>query len=144
MLSFENYPKEVKAMQDIIDSGKYFSVTFIKMDKTIRYVNGHKKIYQSNSPETELRGKYNRMPYRILLVWDNNKINDKTGEKGSYVSAKLDRLLYFKSGQVNLDFTAENSIAISDSGVTPEQLEQIKAKMKIGDIVEEEITEMFK
>ena len=84
MLTFQTHPDEAKAMQDIINSGKYFSVTFIKADGSIRYANGHKHKYESTSSKEELRGKYNRLEKNILLVWDNNKVDDYTGEKGSY------------------------------------------------------------
>jgi hypothetical protein len=143
MLSFQNNPKEVEEMQNIINSGKFFSITFIKADNSIRFVNGHKVNYQSTSPETELRGKFNRLDANILLVWDNNKINDKTGEKGAYISAKLDRILFFKAGSFNKDFTEENIDAIRTAGISPNDIQKIKAKMKIGDIVQEEMMGMY-
>jgi hypothetical protein len=143
MLSFQSHPDEVKEMQDIINSGKYFSVTFIKKDGSIRYVNGHKIIYQSNSSDTENRGKFDRTASNILLVWDNNRVNDMTGEKGQYISVTLSRLLYFKSGQFVRDYTEENADAITAAGITPEQIDQIKSKMKINSIVQEEIQSLY-
>ena len=143
MLSFNTHPDEVKEMQNIINSGKYFSVTFIKKDGSIRYVNGHKIIYQSNSPDTENRGKFDRLTSNILLVWDNNRVNDITGEKGQYISVKLERLLYFKSGQFVRDYTQENADAIRAAGITLEQIEQIKTKMKIDGIVQEELESLY-
>jgi hypothetical protein len=143
MLSFNTHPDEVKEMQNIINSGKYFSVTFIKKDGSIRYVNGHKIIYQSTSPDTENRGKFDRLTSNILLVWDNNRVNDMTGEKGQYISVTLSRLLYFKAGQFVRDYTQENADAIRAAGITPEQIEQIKTKMKIDGIVQEEIQSLY-
>ena len=143
MLSFNTHPDEVKEMQNIINSGKYFSATFIKKDGSIRYVNGHKIIYQSNSPDTENRGKFDRLASNILLVWDNNRVNDITGEKGQYISVTLGRLLYFKSGQFVRDYTQENADAIEAAGITPEQIEQIKSKMKIDGIVQEELESLY-
>jgi hypothetical protein len=143
MLSFNTHPEVVKEMQDIINSGKFFSITFIKADNSLRYVNGHKIIYQSTSPETELRGKFNRFDKNILLIWDNNKINDVTGEKGAYISARLDKVLYFKSGAFIRDFIEENQDAIRAARITPNQLQQVKVKMKIDGIVQEEIQNLF-
>jgi hypothetical protein len=143
MLSFQTQPDVVKEMQDIINSGKFFSVTFIKKDGSIRFVNGHKIIYQSTSPSTENRGKFDRLAQNILLVWDNNRINDLTGEKGQYISVTLGRLLFFKSGAFLRDYTQENADAIKAARITPEQIEQIKSKMKIDGIVQEELESLY-
>ena len=143
MLTFQTHPDEAKAMQDIINSVKYFSVTFIKADGSIRYANGHKHKYESTSSKEELRGKYNRLEKNILLVWDNNKVDDYTGEKGAYIQARLDRILYFKSGTFTKDYTQENEQAIVNAKITPEQIEQIKTKMKIDGIVQEELSNLY-
>lgn len=144
MLSFQTHPEEVKAMQDIINSGKYFSITFVKMDGTIRFVNGHKIIYQSTSSDMEARGKFDRTPHNILLVWDNNRVNDKTGEKGQYISVKLDRVLYFKSGSFVRDYTDENKDVVMSAGITPQQIEDIRKRMKIDDMIREELERFYK
>ncbi|MFA5207351.1 MAG: hypothetical protein WC428_01725 [Candidatus Paceibacterota bacterium] len=143
MLSFQTQPDVVKEMQDIINSGKFFSVTFIKKDGSIRFVNGHKIIYQNTSPSTENRGKFNRLDQNILLIWDNNRINDLTGEKGQYISVKLERLLFFKAGQFIRNFTEENKDVVRAAKITPEQMQQIKSKMKIDGIVQEEIQSLY-
>lgn len=143
MLTFNTHPQEVKEMQDIINSGRFFSVTFLKKDNSIRYVNGKKIIYQSTSPSTQNKGKFDRLAQNILLVWDNNRINDITGERGQYISVKLDRLLFFKSGSFVRDYTEENADAIRAAGITPEQIQQIKTKIKIDGIVQEELTNML-
>lgn len=142
MLSFQSQPQIVQEMQNIINSGKFFSITFIKADNSIRFVNGHKHIHQSNSPETENRGKYNRLDKNILLIWDNNKVTDM-GEKGAYISAKLDRILFFKSGDFVRDFTNENQIAMEMANISPEQLNSIKDKMKLNQIIQEELLSLF-
>lgn len=144
MLSFQTHPDEVKEMQDIINSGKFFSITFVKMDGSIRFVNGHKIIYKSDSPDTEARGKFDRLPHNILLVWDNNRPNEKTGQKGQYISVKLDRILFFKSGDFVRDYTDENSDVIVSAGITQEQLEEIKKKMKIDGMIQEKLERFYK
>ena len=67
-LSYLTHRNEVEEMQNIINSGRFFSVTFIKADGSIRYVAGKKPTYKSTSPESEKRGKYNRLEKNLLLV----------------------------------------------------------------------------
>ena len=143
MLTFQSQPQEAKAMQIIINSGRYFSITFIKADNSIRYANGHKHIYSSDSSDEEKRGKYNRLDKNVLLVWDNNKIDPVTNEKGAYIQARLDRILYFKSGEFTKDYTEENQQAVQAAGITPEQLEEIRGKMKMTEMIQEEMQGMF-
>lgn len=138
MLTYESHPQEIQKMQDIINSGKFFSVTFVKSDGTVRFVNGRKINYQSDSPESEKRGKYDRTKKNILLIWDNNKINPKTNKRGVYISAKLNNILFFKSGSFVKDYTDENIEAIEKANITSKQLEDIKHKMKINDVIKEE------
>jgi len=143
MLTFQSQPQEAKAMQIIINSGRYFSITFIKADNSIRYANGHKHIYSSDSSDEEKRGKYNRLDKNVLLVWDNNKIDPVSNEKGAYIQARLDRILYFKSGEFTKDYTEENQQAVQAAGITPEQLEEIRGKMKMTEMIQEEMQGMF-
>ena len=143
MLTFQSHPQEAKAMQIIINSGRFFSITFIKADNSIRYANGHKHIYSTDSSDEERRGKYNRLDKNILLVWDNNKIDDATGEKGAYIQARLDRILYFKSGEFTKDYTEENQQAIQAARITPDQIEEIRGKMKMTEMIQEEMQSMF-
>lgn len=143
MLSFQTHPKEVKELQEQIASGKFYSITFIKKDGSLRYMNAHKKFVDSESPETEKRGKWNRLEKNILTVWDNNAPNYKTGGKGDFRSLALDRLLFVKVGDFERDFTEENQEAIQRAGITPEQLEQVRQKMKIGGMVQEEMLGMI-
>lgn len=139
MLTFQTHPQEVQEMQDIINRGVFFSITFLKKDNSIRYVNGRKHIHVSTSSPEENRGKFNRFDHNILLVWDNNKENPQTGKRGSYISAKLDRVLYFKAGDFVRDFTGENTQAVADAHLTPEQLQQIRQKIKLEETIGEEI-----
>jgi hypothetical protein len=143
MLTFQSHPQEAKAMQIIINSGRYFSITFIKADNSIRYANGHKHIYSTDSSDEEKRGKYNRLDKNVLLVWDNNKIDPVTNEKGAYIQARLDRILYFKSGEFTKDYTEENQQAVQAAKITPDQLEEIRGKMKMTEIIQEEMQSML-
>ena len=144
MLSYQTHAKEINELQEQIASGKFYSITFIKMDGSIRYLNGHKKFTDKISPEDEKRGKWNREEKNILIVWDRNAIDRKTGKQGAFRSVKLDRLLYVKVGNFVGDYTDENTQAIEEAGITPEQLEQVRQKMKIGGMVQEEMMGMLK
>jgi len=144
MLTYQAHPKEVQEMQNIINSGKFFSITFVKKDNTIRFVNGHKHVHVSTSSPEENRGKFSRLDANILLIWDNNKTDYQTGERGSYISAKLERILYFKSGEFQLDLTGVNSEVLQSANITPEMLQQIQGKMKLQEMIGEEINMFFK
>lgn len=139
MLSYSTHPDEIKEIQDQISSGKFFSIVFVKKDGSIRFMNGHKKYYVSDSPDTEKRGKWNRKDKNILLVWDRNAVNKKTGEKGALRSVPLQRLLFVKVGNFIRDYTDENIDTIKDFDISPDQINQIKQKLKINEMIQEEI-----
>lgn len=143
MLSYQTHPKELNELQEKIASGRFYSLTFIKKDGSIRYLNGHKKFIDKVSPDDEKRGKWNRQEKNILIVWDRNAIDRQTGKKGAFRSVKLDRLLYVKVGDFVGDYTDENSHVIEETGITPEQLEGIRQKMKISGMVQEEMVGML-
>lgn len=147
MLAYATHPQEVEEMQKIINSGRFFSVTFIKADNSIRHASGKKIKYSSDSSAKEKRGKYNRLEKNILLVWDVNRsyVDKTTGEevRGAYISARLDRLLFFKSGSFTKDFTQENAEAIEAAGITPEELNQAMMKTNMSSMIQEVIEEMF-
>lgn len=143
MLSYQTHSNEVKELQDQIASGKFYSITFIKKDGSIRYLNGHKKFTEKPSPEDEKRGKWDRLEKNILTVWDRNAPDYKTGKQGAFRSVALDRLLYVKVGDFIRDYTDENQEAIEKYKITPQQLEQVKQKMKISDMVQEEMMGMI-
>ena len=154
MLSFKTHPQEVQEMKDIINSGKFHSVTFIKADNSIRFANG-KKLTYAGSTSDDQRGRYDRQDANIITFFDNNKpklgadykpmVNPETGRPimGAPISVRLDRLLYFKSGTFVRDFTEENNEAIQNAGITPEQVEQIRKKMKLENIIQEEIENLY-
>jgi hypothetical protein len=154
MLLFATHPEEVQEMKDIINSGKFHSVTFIKADNSIRYANGKKIIYAGSTSDSP-RGKWNREDANIITIFDNNKpklgadyqpiINPETGRPvmGAPISVRLDRLLYFKSGSFVRDFTDVNKEAVEKAGITPEQIEQIRKKMRLENIIQEEIENLF-
>jgi hypothetical protein len=154
MLSFETHPVEVQEMKDIINGGKFHSVTFIKADNSIRYANGKKLIYAGSTSDDQ-RGRWDRKDANIITIFDNNKpklgtdykpiINPETGKPvmGAPISVRLDRLLYFKSGSFFRDFTNENIDAIKNAGITPEQIEQVKKRMRLENIIQEEIEKLY-
>lgn len=144
MLSYKTHPEEVKEIQNQIASGKFGSITFIKKNGDIRFMNVHKKFSDSTSPDSENRGKWDRLKYNILTVWDNNALNFKTGEKGDFRSLALDRLLFVKIGDFVRDYTDENIEAIKAANITPEQLNTIKEKMRINQTIQEEINNFIK
>ncbi len=147
MLTFESHPKEVQQMRDIINRNIYYGVLFIKADKSLRPLNGRKVKYVSQKKDGEARGIWNRKEHNILTVFDRNKQqedsqgnllyykDEKTGKVKPLMNAprsiKLDRLLFFKAGNVVLDFTGINSEAIKAAGIKPQQLEAEKERMKI-------------
>jgi hypothetical protein len=144
MLTYQTHPKEVEELQEQIASGKFFSMTFIKKDGSIRYLNGHKKFVDKTSPDDEKRGKWDRLERNLLTVWDRNAVDRETGKKGAFRTARLEGLLYVKVGDFVRDYTDENKETIEKNGITPEQLEQIRQKMKIDGMVQEEMIQMVK
>lgn len=147
MLTYQTHPEEVKTMQDIINSGRFFSVTFIKGDGTIRHVSGKKRIYKSDSPASEKRGKYNRLEKNILLIWDTNKTykDKETGEikRGAYIQARIDRILFFKSGTFTKDYTQENIEAIEKANITQDQIDNAMMKTNMSSMISEEIEKIL-
>ena len=163
MLSFKTHPQDIAEIKQIINKGTFHSVLFIKADGSLRRVNGKKLNYDSDSIDSQLRGKYVREDHNIITVFDNNKpkldksyqpiINPETGRPvmGAPISVRLDRLLFFKAGGFVRDYTNENIDAINAAGITPEQLNAEKERLKIEnssssieEIVNEEITKLFK
>ena len=146
MVSYATHPQELEEIQKTINSGRFFSITFLKADCEIRHASGKKINYQSDSPESEKRGKYNRLEKNLLLVWDVNKrYTDKEGNeiKGAFIQAKLEKLLFFKCDTFTKDFTKENAEAIEACGITPEQLDQAMLKTNMSSMIEEELDELF-
>jgi len=144
MLTYQSHPQEMEELQEKINSGKFFSITFIKKDGSIRYLNGHKKNVEKKSSDDEKRGKWNRLDKNILTVWDRNAVDRETGKKGAFRSVRLEGLLFVKVGDFVRDYTDENKETIEKASITPEQLEEIRQKMKIDGMVQEEMTNMIK
>ena len=138
MLSYNTLGKEVDDIINIINTGKFYSITFIKRntDAEIRYLNGHKAIYRKpdgNEVEVPIVRKpsYNRIEKNLLLVWDRNAADPKTGVKGAYRSVGLENILYVKSGSQILDFTKENDILNRFKNIDENKLAEIRRNMKI-------------
>jgi hypothetical protein len=142
MLTFETHPQDIQEMKDIINRNIFHSVLFIKADGSLRPVNGRKRKYVSNSPDTENRGKFDRQERNILTVFDRNKqqtdskrqpMFDENGKPmmGAPISVRLDRLLFFKAGNFVRDFTKENAEAIQAAGIPPEKIEAEKRRLNI-------------
>lgn len=146
MLTYSTHPQELEEIQKTINSGRFFSITFIKADCEIRHASGKKINYQSDSPDSEKRGKYNRLEKNLLLVWDVNKrYTDKEGNevKGAFIQAKLEKLLFFKCDTFTMNFVEENAEAIEACGITPEQLDQAMLKTNMSSMIEEEMDGML-
>lgn len=150
MLSFNTHPEDIQEMKNIINNGKFHSITFIKADNSIRFANGKKLIYKASETDNNA-GRWNREDANIITIFDNNKpklgadykplVNPETGKviMGAPISVRLDRLLFFKSGSFFRDFTEENSDAIIKAGITAEQIDEIRKKIKLQNIIQEEI-----
>lgn len=138
MLSYQTHPDEVRRIIDIINTGRFYSITFIKRntDAEIRYLNGHKAIYirpDGNGEEVPAarRPSYDRVAKNLLLVWDRNAVDHKTGAKGAYRSVGLENILYLKSGSDVLDFVEENAILERFPSMDDKRLAEIRRKMGI-------------
>lgn len=138
MLTYDTHGSEVDDVIGIINSGRFYSITFIKRntDAEIRYLNGHKAIYKKpDGVEEEIpaarKPSYDRMAKNLLLVWDRNAIDPKTGIRGAYRSAGLENILYVKSGSDILDFTEENRILERFKNIDENKLAEIRKRMKI-------------
>jgi hypothetical protein len=146
MLTFEKYPKEIQEMKDTINRNIFFGILFIKADNSLRPLNGRKVKYVSQARSGETRGVWDRKEHNIITFFDRNKqqedrdhnllfyVNEK-GEKKALMNAprgvRLDRLLFFKAGNLVYDFTQVNTEAINAAKITSQQLDAEKERMKI-------------
>lgn len=146
MLTFEKYPKEIQEMKDTINRNIFFGILFIKADNSLRPLNGRKVKYVSQARSGETRGVWDRKEHNIITFFDRNKQQedrdhnplfyiDEEGKKKALMNAprgvRLDRLLFFKAGNLVYDFTQVNTEAINAAKITPEQLDAEKKRMKI-------------
>jgi len=136
MLSFKTHPQEIEELKNQINSGKFYSITFIKKDDELRYLNGQKRIY--NPGEDVKQSSYSRPDNGLFTVWDANAPDYKTGKRGAYRIVTVANILYVKSGGFVKDYTEENQIQ-ERYGYTDEQLNEIKKKMKIDSMIQEEM-----
>jgi hypothetical protein len=136
MLSFKTHPQEIEQLKNQINSGKFYSITFIKKGGDLRYLNGQKRIYNPGEGVKQLS--YSRPDRGLFTVWDNNAPDYKTGKRGAYRIVTLENVLYAKSGNYVKDYTEENQIQ-ERFGYTDEKLDEIKKKMKIDSIIQEEM-----
>jgi len=138
MLSYSNNSKEIDDIINIINTGKFYSITFIKRntDAEIRFLNGHKAIYK-NSENINMevpvirKPSYDRIAKNLILIWDRNAIDPKTGNKGAYRSAGLENILYVKCGNIVLDFIDENNILQRFKNINEIKLAEIRKNMNI-------------
>lgn len=144
MLSYPESKQQIDEIFRLINSGRYYSLTFMKKDGSLRLLNGHKAIYvpADGSPEKEVPiAQPTKLEQGLLLVWDRNAPDYKTGNLGAYRSAKLENILIVKSGADVLDFITENDIQ-QRFNLSDETIDSIKRSMKIQDTIREEI-ELF-
>lgn len=144
MLKYPENKQQINEIFRIINSGKFYSLTFMKKNGEIRYLNGHKAIYKSKDGQSQEVpvARPNKLEQNLLLIWDRNAPDKYTGNKGAYRSAKLENLMYIKSGNDVLDFTDENEI-IERFNLSDQQLQKIKEKMRLNTAVQEETFKLF-
>ena len=118
MLTYTSHNPEIRKIISIINTGKFYSITYIKIDGSLRRMTAHKKIYQKKDNTTVMpplavipssKGKIYRN--NLLFVWDNNAYDNKTNTYGAYRTAKLNNILFVKCGDDNvIDLIKENQI----------------------------------
>lgn len=144
MLTYETHKHEIEDIFKLINSGKFYSLTFVKKgDGQLRYLNGHRKIYTKpdGSEEVVKNIGYDPKNYNLIRVFDRNAENPYTKQKtGNYRSAALENIIFVKSGSQIFDFTEENNIRERFPYIS---IDDIKSKMKIQDVVDEEIQKFY-
>ena len=145
MLKYTKDKAQLLDIIKIINTGRFYSLTFAKVDGSIRRLNGKKKIYRDN-----VTGEIKEIPLAqptrlekgLLLVWDNNAPDYKTGERGAYRSSKLENIMLIKSGQNLFDYIGENEIQ-KRFGYSDEEIQGERDRMKINEMIQEEIENIF-
>ena len=137
MLSYPESRTQLEQIFKLINSGRYYSLTFMKLNGAIRFLNGHKAYYKpKDGPQQEIPvAKPTQLEQGILLVWDRNAVNYKTGLKGDYRKSKLENIMFIKSGQDVLDFMEENDIQ-KRFNLSDQQIVDAKKNMKIDSLDE--------
>lgn len=145
MLRYETHQGEIDKIFNLINTGRFYSLTFIKKgDGQLRYLNGKRHIYQKpDGTEGVVKNVgYDPKNHNLIRIWDRNAENPITKQRtGNYRSAALENILLVKSGADIFDFIAENQI-IQRFPYIERQIPEIKAKMKIEDIVDDEASNM--
>lgn len=148
MIRYETHRNEIDQIFKLINSGRFYSLTFIKKgDGQLRYLNGHRATYKKPDGSEEMIRNvgYDPKNYNLIRVWDRNALNPRTNENtGNYRSAALENILYIKCGNKLFDFVEENDILYRFTNVTEEELNNIKAKMKIESTISEEINRLMR
>jgi hypothetical protein len=155
MLSYSTHPQEIDDLVNLINKNQFFSIAFIKRgdiktkkeenitDADVRYFNGRKKAYkptpdannkttstgsgeqqQQNTPTS-----YSRKDYNLFMIWDNNAVDNRTGEKGAYRQMGIENILFIKAGSFLKDYIKENDIAKRFPLLN---VDNVRTKMKIG------------
>jgi hypothetical protein len=139
MLTYETHKSEISKIFDLINSGRFYSLTFIKKgDGQVRYLNGKRMLYKApdGSDAVVKNVGYDPKNYNLIRVYDRNALNPKTNQRtGGYRSAALENIVYIKCGSELFDFVQENDIQKRFPHVN---LQEIQGRMKIGDIVDDE------
>lgn len=144
MLKYPEDRQQINEIFRIINSGRFYSLTFMKINGEVRFLNGHKEIYNppNGKPKEIVAARPNKLEQNLLLVWDRNAIDRKTGKRGAYRLAKLENLMYVKSGNDVLDFMEENNI-IDRFNLSDQQIQNIKEKMKLNNNIQQETFKLF-
>jgi hypothetical protein len=147
MLTYETHQGEIDKIFNLINTGRFYSFTFVKKgDGQLRYLNGKRHIYvKPDGTEGVVKNiGYDPKNHNLIRIWDRNAENPFTKQKtGNYRSAALENILFIKSGADVFDFVEENQIEKRFPYIA-RQIPEIKAKMKIEDIVDDEAQGMIK
>lgn len=106
-VTYESHGKVLQEVQDLINTGRWESLVYIKLDGTVRKFNLH---LPPKEAVAQLQGmtRYDPEMKNIKHIWDNNAPN-RDGTRGAWRSAKLERMVYFKAGGTVYDFTKANA-----------------------------------
>lgn len=154
MLSYSTHPQEIDDLINLINKNQFFSIAFIKRgdiktkkeanitDADVRYFNGRKKIYNptpkaddkpvptdGGEQQKNVPTSYSRKDYNLFMIWDNNAVDHRTGEKGAYRQMGFENVLFIKAGSYLKDYTKENDIAKRFPLLN---VDNVRSKMKIG------------
>lgn len=137
MLRYETHKDQIEKIFKLINTGKFYSLTFIKKGNgELRYLNGHRATYKKpdGSDGIVRNVGYDPKDHNLIRVWDRNALNPITGQKtGNYRAAALENIIYIKCGNDLFDFIEENQIEKRFPYI---DINDIGRKMKIEGIVD--------